>query len=227
MQEIFFADDIASSLADQCLETLFSHLEYFLIRINDWCLANDILVNGKKTKFMIVNKPNKFSSKKRSFALPNSVSTPFGPIERVSTFRYLGLLIDESLTFHDHVKMINDKMRFKSQQLIHNKCAISNEMFPTAFKAAAMPYLDFALPFFSHCPSLHVIQDTIDFFLKCYYVKEYAYKRFHYVKVSKIVKSAHDPSLGKVKLRTKLKPVGTKDLLSFYERLAYKPFRRE
>jgi hypothetical protein len=130
----------------------------------------------------------------------------------------LGLLIDESLTFHDHIKQINAKIKFKSQQLIHHKRAISSALFPTIFKSTVMPYVDFSLPLFGHCTSLYLLQDSIDFFLKCYYVKGYAYRRFHYVNDSKAVNNAHDPSLGKVKQKSRLKPVGTNDMLSFYER---------
>jgi Reverse transcriptase (RNA-dependent DNA polymerase) len=223
---LLFADDIGSPLADRNLECLLKRLDALLERVHNWCADNDMALNAKKTKYMFVFKPPKYRTKLDksicNLPFPNAIRTPFGSIERVKSFCYLGLNIDELLSFDKHIKIVNAKMSFKSNQLIKNKRAISTKLMPTVYKATVIPHLDFALPFFSHSQQLSSIQKTIDFFLKCYYVKGYSYRRFFHVnmaKANKLTPKANATScLGKVKFKSPFDPVGYKELLTFYER---------
>jgi Reverse transcriptase (RNA-dependent DNA polymerase) len=223
-----YADDIASPLGDENIAILFQRLGSFLNNVDEWCKDNDLTLNAKKSKFMVFEKPLKFQGRRGKHAsncrIPSHFDASFGRIERVNSFCYLGINFDTRLTFDNHIKKINAKMKYKAQQLISNKRAITDKLFPVIFKATVLPHLDYALPIFGNSHDLAKIQDTIDFFLKCYYVKGYCYRRFQHVNTAKakalMLRNNPNPTLGKVKIKTKNNTtVGTRDLLSFYEKI--------
>ncbi len=78
-----------------------------LIKLEKWMSHNRLIINAKKTNVMFI------SNGKRSNPSFNSivVNLPGIPIPFVQTFRYLGVMIDDKLNFHQHVK--NNKLHLK------------------------------------------------------------------------------------------------------------------
>ena len=72
-----------------------------LNNIYKWCLLNKLIMNMDKTKFMV------FTSK-----IYNSVSIKINnvAIEQARSFKYLGLLIDDKLTFKTHIAQVTMKI---------------------------------------------------------------------------------------------------------------------
>ena len=73
--------------------------------MNDWLAINKLSLNVKDTKFMI------FHPKQKN--LPNhqipNIIIDNQPVERVDSFKFLGVLIDENLTWNKHVNFISNK----------------------------------------------------------------------------------------------------------------------
>ncbi len=76
-----------------------------------------LILNAKKTNGMFI------SNGKRSNPSFNSIVVNLSgiPIPFVQTFRYLGVMIDDKLNFHQHVKKICQQVTFKTNVL--KKCA--------------------------------------------------------------------------------------------------------
>ena len=66
-----------------------------------WTADNDMQLNTSKTKEMILGRIDLTS-------IP-SLSTPTGPIQRVTTFKLLGLHLDASLSWTTHINTIVSK----------------------------------------------------------------------------------------------------------------------
>ena len=89
------------------LKTLFSLLNQELQKINEWFEANRLSRNVRKTKYSLFHKP----SRKDDFPLllPRSVIKNHN-VERVNSIKFLGVLLDENLSWKDHIKYIENKV---------------------------------------------------------------------------------------------------------------------
>ena len=63
-----------------------------------WLRANKLSLNVKKTKYMIIGNKNKLNG-----IQDVNINVNNEPIERVNKFKYLGLIIDQHLTWDSHI----------------------------------------------------------------------------------------------------------------------------
>ncbi len=84
----------SSSAAD------FIHFQNDINILNAWILENHLSLNLTKTKFMFISKKRKIP-----FSV-DKISIQGFPIERVSTFKYLGIIISEDLSWSAHIDHI-------------------------------------------------------------------------------------------------------------------------
>ena len=99
-----FADDIFLSLSSQNFNALKKKVNNEIKKIYTWLTANKLTLNIKKSKFMIISK-RKGINKNLFKVKINSV-----PLERCSSYKYLGLFIDEGLTWKNHIKHVCQKL---------------------------------------------------------------------------------------------------------------------
>ena len=97
--------------------TLVSHLENFaasnsaiedrlnqgISKVNTWLLSNKLVLNGAKSKFMLFFKHPKIVP---TFHL----SINDNPIEQVTNFNFLGITIDQNITWNDHISKTSIKV---------------------------------------------------------------------------------------------------------------------
>ena len=77
-----------------------------LAKVSDWLAVNKLSLNVGKTKFMI------FHTKQKKLlppVIPN-IMICGKAIERVESFKFLGVLIDHKLSWNDHVNSISNKL---------------------------------------------------------------------------------------------------------------------
>ena len=77
-----------------------------LTKITQWLAVNRLSLNAKKTKMMIFHsKQNKLSINEIHIIKINDM-----PIERVTEFKFIGVLIDSNLTWSPHCNYIANKL---------------------------------------------------------------------------------------------------------------------
>ena len=76
-----------------------------LTKIFDWLAVNKLSLNVKKTKFMIFHYHNKDISQN----IPNLIINDI-EIERVTNFNFLGLTINENISWKPHINKIVSKI---------------------------------------------------------------------------------------------------------------------
>ena len=83
-----------------------------LKHVSDWFRVNKLTLNSNKTKFMM------FASSKclKSVAKIN-ITVENEPTEQVDSFKYLGVILDRTLSFADHIAYISKKMKFRITML--------------------------------------------------------------------------------------------------------------
>ena len=96
-----FADDTALLSSASNLSLLETQMNHQIQKVQAWLLANKLSVHYvDKSKYMLVNKNNLTRIEDGGFELRMGNHI----ISRTSTYRYLGLLVDEKFSWANHIK---------------------------------------------------------------------------------------------------------------------------
>ena len=103
---VLFADDAALIISAKSLKHLTKLLKTQSKVFFDWLISNKLTLNYKKTKYMI------FQKKGISKRLLKKVNLNINKnnIKQVDKFKYLGLYLDNKLSWQDHVQNLNTKL---------------------------------------------------------------------------------------------------------------------
>ena len=108
-------------------------------KFNEWCQSNYLNLNVKKTKEMI------FDFRKNK-CLPENIVINNEPVERVTQYKYLGVVIDNQLTGTQNTDMVYKK----GQQRLHfmrvlNNLQINNNILDLFYKSVIESVLGFSI----------------------------------------------------------------------------------
>ena len=109
LDPIIFADDTNLFYSHKTITTLFQIVNSELKLVNEWFLANKLSLNAKtkKTKKILSHKVLMCDS------LPSQLPTmTFNDIEikRENSIKFLGVIIDENLTWKIHIEVVENKI---------------------------------------------------------------------------------------------------------------------
>ena len=99
MKSILFAVDTVLVKSDNNLGKLQHSVNHEMTKVTDWLTANKLSLNTSKTKYMLIT--NKHVSTESFVINVNS-----NRIERTLTYKYLGVIADEKLTWKEHCKQL-------------------------------------------------------------------------------------------------------------------------
>ena len=102
---VSYADDTTITVNSSCIEDVYIYAYENMTSIIDWFNANKLSVNLSKTNYML------FSSKKveeRDIAVININNVT---IEKVSEAKFLGIHIDDKLTWNTQVNTVTNKLK--------------------------------------------------------------------------------------------------------------------
>jgi hypothetical protein len=121
-----FADDTTCLDSDSHLPTLIDRVNTELQKLSNWFRSNKMAVNTSKTKFIIFHSkgkpvniaPNSIIFNSNEIGLPNNpdLLTPIdriyskNPNKKDRSFKLLGVLLDENLTFNDNTDLLCNKL---------------------------------------------------------------------------------------------------------------------
>jgi hypothetical protein len=113
-----FADDLALVVADRSHAVMIRKLTAAFKNFNDWCYSKRIEVSASKTKFMDVSKRFKKrklnSSEEHSNILFKCLLTgQISRLETVTSYKYLGVIIDSDLCFDKYVSSIVNEVTLR------------------------------------------------------------------------------------------------------------------
>lgn len=129
-----FADDGALLFDDTCRKS-YINMKFEMITIMKWLNVNKLALNANKTNFMI------FDSAESSA----EINLGFFSITECKQTKYLGLMVDNKLTFNDHIEYTKRKVSkrigamYRSKKLLPIKY---RKMFANALMLPQFDYLD-------------------------------------------------------------------------------------
>ena len=103
LQTQLFADDTIVSNIGSNIDALTCSTNEELIKLNDWTVANRLTIHAGKTKFLtITNRP--IMRQNLSIKILDSVVRP------INSAKYLGVFVDDKLTFKTHIDYVISKI---------------------------------------------------------------------------------------------------------------------
>ena len=102
LNSILFADDTTLYTSSKDVNHLCADLSSELLLVEEWLLSNRLTLNTKKTYYMI------FSQRR----VPTDTRVTIGSkvIDRQSSGKFLGVILDDKLTFRNHIEHVTKKV---------------------------------------------------------------------------------------------------------------------
>ena len=136
-----FADDTNLFYEHNDLKTLFSLVNQELQKINEWFEANKLSLNVEKTKYSLFHKPSRRDD--LPLLLPKLLIKKH-KVERVESIKFLGVLLDENLSWKDHIKYIENKVAKNIGLLYRAKLFLDKNSLLTLFYSYIHTYSNHA-----------------------------------------------------------------------------------
>ena len=143
---VLYADDTVLLFSSTSSTEIQSCLNEDLISASKWFQANKLLLNISKCKWML------FGSQKRlkKCALPE-ISINNSPLEHVSTYKYLGLLLDCSLNWQPHINYVCKKLKQRLGVLKRVRQYLDEATSTLLYNALILPMADYCDTVYGSC----------------------------------------------------------------------------
>ena len=102
---IMFADDTNLFIKDNDIHSLISKANTELEKISKWFKLNKLSLNIKKTNFIL------FKNKRKAQNVPLELKIDNTRIEQIKKTKFLGVIVNETLTWDDHIKTVKQKVQ--------------------------------------------------------------------------------------------------------------------
>ena len=139
---ILFADDTTILYSHKDVNSKINVVNKELYEVTNWFKANKLSVNATKTNFMILGTPYMTSTKTREdlkVSLDNTV------LKRVKFTKFLGVLIDECLTWKNHIDCISKTISRNIGVMNKLKHYIPYRILHTLYCTLISPYLNYGI----------------------------------------------------------------------------------
>ena len=137
---ILYADDTVIFSAASSIDQLQLNLSLDLNVVSNWLTANGLFLNLKKTEYIV------FWTQQR--LIRSESHSPLcmegKEVNQVKSFKYLGVLLDECLSFNNHVNYVRSKVASRLGLLSQLQGCLTTE-------AANKIYFSLVLPILSFC----------------------------------------------------------------------------
>ena len=135
---ILFADDTNIFMTHKNLKSLINLVNQELIRLNCWFIANKLSLNINKTNFII------FTNKKyNKDEIKNAISFDGKFINPVASTKFLGVHIDERLSWSTHIHEVSNKISKSCGILSKLKWRLPSQILLTIYNSLILPYLQY------------------------------------------------------------------------------------
>ena len=132
---ILFADDTNILYSHTCLKTLNKIIQVELDKITDWLSVNKLSINATKTKFVLFRSRNKKPAQSINISINNE------NIKQEKHTTFLGIVIDEFLTWYNHLDLVGKKMIKCAAIISRMRYYITLNSLKLIYYALVYPYL--------------------------------------------------------------------------------------
>ena len=160
---IVYADDTTVLISGKSLTEAKQHSNDILNRFYEYFTINKLSINPSKTKYMIYKPIHSSHKNKRQFHDTTNTELIMDniPLKQVQKIKFLGVIINDKLTWDDHKKLIHNKICknfgiiYKCKQVMDENEGIK------MYKTFIQPYFQYGIEVWGHS-----IQSDNDILLK-------------------------------------------------------------
>ena len=106
-----------------------------MTKLSDWCRANKLSINSKKSNFMI------FQPRQKRQKYDLAISIDSSPIEQVKETVFLSVGIDENLTWKPHILNVSRKISKSIGILYKSSFCLSTASLSILYYSLIYPYI--------------------------------------------------------------------------------------
>ena len=114
-------------------------LQPSLDEFSEWCTTNKLTISTKKSKLMVFGSRSKVKKAKNVQVKLNG-----DLLRRVPSFKYLGLILDPTLTYNKHISYVIKTVLFKMLLLAKLRKYLNDNVALQFYKSMLLPYFDYA-----------------------------------------------------------------------------------
>ncbi|CAL8109260.1 unnamed protein product [Orchesella dallaii] len=165
---LLYADDLVFFVDATNYEEGLVKLNDCYAKLKQWCLDNDLVINSAKTKAMFFHKSSDHRSRQTGVCKIELDNTE---IEVVSSFKYLGVDIDSTLSFKEHLNRVEKKMNAALGRMYRFKRFFTENLIKTFISCYVVSIPDYCLSVWAiHKESqLELLQSKINRYLVAYF----------------------------------------------------------
>ena len=136
---ILYADDstLSTCIDDKDIKQCSKLINRELNKVNQWLKANSILINEDKTKYMLL-------SYNKDIKLP-TIKIGKNKIQRTSVTKFLGIHLDQNLTFKTHINEISRKTSKTAGLLYKLRSFLPSNVLKTIYQSLMHPYFIYGI----------------------------------------------------------------------------------
>ena len=137
---LLFADDSNLFISGTNLNDMINTMNEEMVKIVEWLHVNKLSLNLKKTHFIIFRKARKKVEVSQNIIIDNVI------ISRTNKTKFLGVIIDELLSFQQHIMYIKAKVAFGLVILYKTKKYLHQKTLTQLYNAFIYPHLTYCIP---------------------------------------------------------------------------------
>ena len=134
---VLFADDTNLFLTGNKIEEITLILNVELCKLSRWFKLNELSLNISKTNYIVFRQKNKKLSNVPDILIDNN------KIDMVHSSKFLGVIINERLTFCDHIKLIKQKISKSLGILKYVRYKLSHTILRSLYFTLINPYYEY------------------------------------------------------------------------------------
>lgn len=142
-----FADDTNVFSIGNNLQDLERSINFELGLLYEWLRCNQLSLNIKKTHFMV------FSPFKRKCSYVPQLSINSSKIEHVHQTKFLGVILDDQLSFKEHVRYIKGKIHKSIGIIFKARMYLNRESLVSLYYSFLYPYILYCIVVWGGCNS--------------------------------------------------------------------------
>jgi hypothetical protein len=167
LDHVGFADDLVVHCSGTDEGEILDKLLQAMQSLKSWCTSMSLSINFNKTKFMIFHK-------KQDHLLPrhqHHIQIEDNIIEKVSTFTYLGIILQEYMNFDQHFDHVSSKVSAALGALNIISRLLSLQVFNQLLNSFVLSHIDYGVEVYGCIlgTKLQLLQNKIDNTIKSFF----------------------------------------------------------
>ena len=154
-QIMLYADDAELFYSSPKPEDIERTLNLELVNVHEWVKANKLALNLLKTQYMIFGSSNKLSNIRN----PICLAIDEHQLSQVDSFKYLGVWLDPTLNWKEHVKNTSKKIGARIARLGRTKKYLPCSSLKLLANSLVMPLFEYCCNAWSNCSQN--VKDTL------------------------------------------------------------------